>query len=204
MKKTLPQRFYDRNTLDVAKDLLGKFLVYEDGKRKFAGRIIETEAYMGFDDRASHASKGITPRTALMYGRPGYWYIYLIYGFYLCLNVVAGDKNYPAAVLIRAVEPTEGIEEMHRNRASKKGRPCPFYNLTSGPGKLCQAFGIKKSLNGSRAFGKGGNLYIEDRGEKIKKTDIVSAKRIGVDYAGEWKDKKWRFYIRDSKFVSKR
>jgi len=212
----LSKKFYSQSTLKVARDLLGKFLVYDSPQGKIVGKITETEAYAGLEDRASHASRGLTPRTALMYGEAGRWYIYLIYGFYHCLNVVTEAKGYPAAVLIRAVEPVEGVKIMIKNRKAGKNMIISAEKLANGPGKLCQAFGIAKGLNGSKVFGhrhinrQGGgasrsvSLFIEDRGAEIKKSDIAAAKRVGVDYAGEWKDKEWRFYLRGSSFISKK
>ncbi|KKP67679.1 MAG: hypothetical protein UR65_C0067G0010, partial [Candidatus Moranbacteria bacterium GW2011_GWE2_35_164] len=140
-----------------------------------------------------------TPRNEVMFGEAGHWYIYLIYGFYNCLNIVTEEKNYPAAVLIRAVEPLEGISLMEINRKTKK-----LENLTSGPGKLCQAFGIDKNLNHISALNKKSPLFIGDIGTKIPKSKIIKTTRIGVDYAGKWKDKKLRFYIKNNAFISKK
>jgi len=188
----LNQSFYNQPTLKVAKSLLGKFLVHQNKTRLLVGKIIETEAYVGLNDLASHASHGRTPRTEIMFGPPGFWYIYLVYGMYYCLNIVTEHKSYPAAVLIRAVEPISGFKTKIK---------------TDGPGKLCREFKIDKTLNGSPAFGKNCKLWIEDRppatlcvamragGEVVKPNQIKKAPRIGVDYAGEYKDKLWRFCI---------
>lgn len=166
----LSREFYERKTLLVAKELLGKFLVHGG----IAGMITETEAYHGPHDLASHASRGRTPRTSIMFGPAGQAYIYLIYGMYYCLNVVTEKEEYPAAVLIRGVE---GI---------------------TGPGRLTRHFKIDKSLNGiDMTHSK--RLYIEDQGIIIKPRDILRTPRIGVDYAGEYKDKKWRFVIKSEK-----
>lgn len=194
----LNQTFYNQNTLLIAKKLLGNLLVYNSPQGLISGKIIETEAYVGPKDKASHASKGKTPRTELMFGPAGYWYIYLIYGMYNCLNIVTDKNHYPAAVLIRAVEPIDGIKIMEKNRKTTK-----LTNLCSGPGKLCQAYGIDKKLNQSKAFSKT-KLYIKQSKKTIKPSQIIKAKRVGVDYAQNYKDKLWRFYIKDSQFISQK
>jgi DNA-3-methyladenine glycosylase len=190
----LPRSFYERSTIVVAKQLLGKYLVRQHPKGNTVGRIVETEAYVGPQDLACHAAKGRTARTEVMFGPAGHAYVYFIYGFYNMLNLVTEAKDYPAAVLIRAVEPVEGIHLMESRRRNGVLR-----NLASGPGKLCQAFGIDRSLNGADLCGS--VLFIEDRGEPVPK--IRATSRIGVDYAGKWKDKPFRFVIRSSEFVSK-
>jgi DNA-3-methyladenine glycosylase len=190
----LPRSFYERSTIVVAKQLLGKYLVRMHPKGNTVGRIVETEAYVGPQDLACHASKGRTARTEVMFGPPGHAYVYFIYGFYNMLNLVTETKDYPAAVLIRAVEPVDGIELMRSRRKNGLLR-----NLASGPGKLCQAFGIDRSLNGADLCAS--ELFVEDRGEATPK--IQATPRIGVDYAGKWKDKPFRFVIRDNEFVSK-
>jgi DNA-3-methyladenine glycosylase len=191
---TLPRSFYERSTVVVAKQLLGKYLVRKHPKGDTVGRIVETEAYVGPQDLACHASRGRTARTEVMFGPPGHAYVYFIYGFYNMLNLVTEAKDYPAAVLIRAVEPVDGIELMRSRRKNGLLR-----NLASGPGKLCQAFGIDRSLNGADLCAS--ELFVEDRGEATPK--IQATPRIGVDYAGKWKDKRFRFVIRGSEFVSK-
>ncbi|KKP68865.1 MAG: hypothetical protein UR66_C0003G0130 [Candidatus Moranbacteria bacterium GW2011_GWE1_35_17] len=197
--KKLTYKFFNRKTALVARELLGKVLIYKNKDQIISGIIVETEAYVGPKDLASHASRGKTPRNEVMFGEAGHWYIYLIYGFYNCLNIVTEEKNYPAAVLIRAVEPLEGISLMEINRKTKK-----LENLTSGPGKLCQAFGIDKNLNHISALNKKSPLFIGDIGTKIPKSKIIKTTRIGVDYAGKWKDKKLRFYIKNNAFISKK
>lgn len=197
--KRLPHLFFNRPTKLVAQELLGKVLVYESEQGTLSGIIVETEAYTGPKDLASHASRGKTPRNEIMFGKAGFWYIYLIYGFYNCLNIVTETKDYPAAVLIRALEPLEGIDLMKINRKTER-----LENLTSGPGKLCQAFGIDKKINCTNALNKKSPLFIGDAGIIIPKNKIVKATRIGVDYAGKWKDKKLRFYIKNNPFVSKK
>ncbi|OGY47997.1 MAG: hypothetical protein A3J65_00185 [Candidatus Buchananbacteria bacterium RIFCSPHIGHO2_02_FULL_45_11b] len=186
----LPQSFYSQDTLKVAQNLLGKFLARKIGGKTIVGQITETEAYCGPNDLASHASRGPlrsrearrgkTPRTELMFGQPGFWYIYLIYGMYYCLNVVTEKNEYPAAVLIRGVKPIAGLKPEVK---------------TDGPGKLCRAFKIDKTLNGSPASGPKAEMWIEDRGVKINPSQIKKAPRVGVDYAGAYKSRPWRFFI---------
>jgi len=183
--KKLDRGFFNRNTLKVAQELLGKFIVRRYGKKIITGKVVETEAYMGPLDLASHASRGKTPRTEIMFGKPGIAYIYLIYGMYYCFNVVTEKKSYPAAVLIRAIE-TSGNEK-----------------LANGPGKLCYFFKIDKLLNGEDTT-TSKKLWLEDRREKIKKSEIIARKRIGVDYAQHSQHYLWRFYIKDNLCVSKR
>jgi DNA-3-methyladenine glycosylase len=191
MKKRLTRKFYNRPTLKVARELLGKYLVVKEGGNYVSGKIVETEAYIGPDDPASHAYRGMTPRNKVMFGDPGYAYVYLTYGMHHCLNFVTERKGFPAAVLIRALEPAEGIEIMKTRRKTEDLR-----NLTSGPAKLCQALGIDRTLNGADLCSD--TIYVEDRGNTS--TKIVSTSRIGIK---EGKDKKWRFYIENNKFVSK-
>src|SRR6476619_7326278 len=187
MPSKLSRSFYSRSALQVASELLGKVLVRRFGGRNLAGKIVETEAYTGPHDLACHASKGHTPRTAVMFGPPGFAYVYMIYGFYFCLNVVTERNGYPAAVLIRGVEPLENLEFMRHLR----NNPERDTNIASGPGKLCRAMSIDKRLNGEDLLGR--KLWIEDR--KLDSGPILSSPRVGVDYAGEYKDKPWRFYL---------
>lgn len=195
MPLKLPRSFYQQTTVDVAKQLLGKYLVRKHPDGNCTGRIVETEAYIGPQDLACHAAKGRTKRTDVMFGPAGHAYVYFIYGMYNMLNLVTEANDYPAAVLIRAVEPLGGIELMQQRRRSERPR-----QLASGPGKLCQAFDIDRSLNGADLCGT--VLYVEDRREPAPKFDTTA--RIGVDYAGAWKDKPLRFVVRDNDFVSKR
>jgi DNA-3-methyladenine glycosylase len=190
----LPRSFYEQPTIDVAKQLLGKYLVRKHPMGNTVGRIVETEAYVGPQDLACHASKGRTARTEVMFGQAGHAYVYFIYGFYNMLNLVTEAKDYPAAVLIRAAEPVEGIDLMERRR-----RDGAMRHLANGPGKLCQAFGIDRSLNGADLCGS--VLFVEDRGEPPPK--FQAKPRIGVDYAGKWKDKPFRFLVHGNEFVSK-
>jgi DNA-3-methyladenine glycosylase len=191
----LDRSFYDRPTLKVAVDLIGKVLVRRLNGRNLAGKIVETEAYVGPSDLASHASRGKTPRTAVMFGPPGVSYVYMIYGFYFCLNAVTESEGHPAAVLIRALEPLENIRTMRTLRSN----PQRDTNIASGPGKLCMALSIDKNLNAvDLAAGK---LWIEDRSLEVCAID--AGPRVGVDYAGEYKDKPWRFYERGNPHVSR-
>ena len=191
MKKRLDRKFYNRSTLKVAKELLGKYLVIEKNEIYVSGKIVETEAYIGPDDPASHAYRGLTPRNKVMFGEPGYAYVYLTYGMHHCLNFVTERKGFPAAVLIRALEPADGIEILRKRRKAKD-----LINLTNGPAKLCQALGIDRTLNGVDLCSD--IIYVEDRGNTL--TKIASTSRIGIK---EGKDKKWRFYIKNNEFVSK-
>jgi len=190
--KKLKREFYNRPTLKVARELLGKYLVVDKNGTKLSGKVVETEAYRGPYDPASHAYGGMTPRNRIMFGEPGHAYVYFTYGMYYCLNVITERKGFPAGVLIRALEPEDGIEIMKKRRKKEK-----IDSLTSGPGKLCQAMGINKTFYGADLTGK--TIYVEDRGEKAGK--IISTYRIGID-AG--KEKKWRFYLKDNRFVSKK
>lgn len=215
MKMVISHEFFNRPTLQVAKDLLGKFLVCRIGRKTISGMITEVEAYMGIKDKASHASYGITERTKVMFGKPGYWYVYLIYGMYYCLNIVTQKEGYPAAILIRGIQARD-----------KK---------INGPGRVCRYLKIDKSFNNKIATRKTG-LWIEERGKKqislnsrveasinnddsgiapgrsekrtassfqnigfparkINPGQIGRGKRVGVNYAGRWKDKPWRFYL---------
>jgi DNA-3-methyladenine glycosylase len=192
LKITRP--FYEQSTVQVARQLLGKYLVRKNFDGKTVGRIVETEAYVGPKDLACHASRGRTARTEVMFGAAGHAYVYFIYGMYYCLNIVTEAADHPSAVLIRALEPVEGIELMESRRRTENQR-----NLASGPGKLCQAFAIDKSLNGADVCRS--VIYVEDRGEPPPK--IFATPRVGVEYAGKWKDKPWRFLIRGNEFVSK-
>ncbi|MBI2640867.1 MAG: DNA-3-methyladenine glycosylase [Candidatus Sungbacteria bacterium] len=201
MHKLLSKDFFNRPTLQVAQELLGKFLVRKIGHRKIFGIITEVEAYIGPKDKASHASRGRTKRTEVMFGKPGYWYVYLIYGMYYCLNIVTEKEHYPAAVLIRSIVTSDSHSNILKNIRIDEVR---------GPGKVCKYFKIDKRFNAKHANKKTG-LWIaahspseraspnkvgrEDYGIKISPRQIKRGKRIGVDYAGKWKDKPWRFYV---------
>src|SRR5262245_19701145 len=191
----LPRSFYSRPALEIASDLLGKVLVRRLNGRNLSGKIVETEAYVGPHDLACHASKGHTPRTSVMFGPPGHAYVYMIYGFYFCLNVVTEPLGYPAAVLIRAVEPLESVDLMQELR----NNPEHATNIASGPGKVCMAMSIDKQLNGADLLGT--TIWIEDR--KLVPGSILTSPRVGVDYAGEYKDKPWRFFVGGNVHVSR-
>jgi DNA-3-methyladenine glycosylase len=191
MKRKLGRDFYNRATLKVARELLGKYLVLKKDGKTLSGKIVETEAYIGQGDKASHAFRGKTKRNEVMFGPPGYAYIYFTYGMYHCLNFVTEKENFPAAVLIRALEPEDGIEIMKKNRKTDV-----IENLTSGPGKVCMALGLDRKMNGTDLCSD--SFYVEDRNEKRGK--VASTPRVGINLG---KDKKWRFYIKDNKFVSR-
>lgn len=195
----LKQKFFNRKTEIVAQELLGKVLVrkFTSGQKKISGIIVETEAYIGPQDLASHASRGKTERNKIMFEDAGLWYVYMIYGFYHCLNIITEKRHHPSAILIRALEPLENTDEMIKNRKMEK-----ISNLTSGPGKLCQALKIDRKFNYTNLNLKDSLLYIEDRGIKIPKSKIIKTARVGVYYAKEWKDKPLRFYIKNNPFVS--
>ncbi len=198
----LTRSFYERSTELVAKELLGKILVHESGGVKISGKIAETEAYLGVADKAAHSFGGRkTNRVNVMYGAPGHSYVFMIYGMYYCFNVVTEKPGIPEAVLIRALEPVEGLEEMSVNRFGKSYTTLSKrekLNLTNGPGKLCGALAIDKALNGEDLCGD--RLYIEDNNEKF---NIITSTRIGIDYAQEAKEYLLRFYIDGNDYVSK-
>ncbi len=199
----LSRKFYLKNTLQVAKELLGKYLVHDDIEGKTVGKIVETEAYLGTEDPASHVyESGKTDRTRIQYGLGGHAYVYLIYGMYHCLNVVTGDKGEPKSVLIRALEPIEGEELMRERRGLEVLSGKNRVELTNGPGKLCMAMGINKDDSGKDL--KGDEIYIIEPAEKAEKDnfEIVSGKRINVDYAEEAKRLPWRFYIKNNNHAS--
>jgi DNA-3-methyladenine glycosylase len=178
----LPKNFYNRKTLQIAQDLLGCFLVRKIGKKIIKSKIVETEAYNGPKDLASHASRRKTPRNSIMFGEPGIIYVYFTYGMHYMLNIVTEKKEYPAAVLIRAVE----------------------FAGANGPARLTKILKIDKNFNGLSIYTKKYGLWIEGRSEELKNFQIKKTTRIGVDYAGKYKDKKWRFYIRGNQFISKK
>ena len=167
--------YFNRPTVQVARALIGKYLVRSIDGRMLAGKIIEVEAYVGPQDKACHASKGRTQRTDVMFGPGGVAYVYLIYGMYHCLNVVTEREEFPSAVLIRAIE-IDG-------------------ELIDGPGRLCRALQIDRSLN-RVDLTTGESIWFEDRGVLVKKGEVGAHPRIGVDYAGKWAEKLWRFRLR--------
>jgi DNA-3-methyladenine glycosylase len=177
MSTILARAFFTRPTLAVARSLVGKYLVRENGKGTVAGRIIEVEAYIGPEDKACHASKGRTVRTEVLFGPSGISYVYLIYGMYHMLNVVTERAEFPAAVLIRAIE-VDG-------------------ELIDGPGKLCRALNIDRSLH-RLDMTHGQSIWFEDRGARISSNQVRTFPRIGVNYAGAWAKKPWRFRLVES------
>lgn len=181
--KPLAPEFYLRDTALVAQELLGCWLVHRVEGQMRAGRIVETEAYLGSHDLAAHSSKGITPRTRIMYGPPGRAYVYLIYGIHHCMNVVTEPEGHGSAVLIRALEPVQGITAS-----------------TRGPGLLCKAMNIDLHLNGHDLNSE--DFFIHQPQEQ-QQANIIRRPRIGVAYAGEWAHKPLRFYMEGNPFVSR-
>lgn len=179
----LPRGFYDRKTITVARDLLGKLLVHVSDGVERVGRIVDTEAYLGPHDLAAHSARGLTPRNKIMFGPPGFAYVYFIYGMYFCMNVVTEREGHASAVLLRAVEPVKNVE----------GRSC-------GPGLLCRAMKIDKRLNGHDLLSN--DFFIAAAaGAAVFKT--VKGPRIGVDYAKHWARRHLRFYIKGNAHVSR-
>lgn len=196
----LERGFYYNDTLEVAKDLLGKILVHEVNGKKLMGKIVETEAYMGEVDKASHAfNNKRTERTKALYNEAGHCYIYLIYGMYYCFNIVTKGENIPQCVLIRALEPVSDLEELSRNRykTNENITKKKIKNLSNGPGKLCMALDLNKNHNMMDLCED--EIYVLDNNEKF---EIVTAKRINIDYAEEAVEYPWRFYIKDNIYVS--
>lgn len=206
MPKKLPRRFYLRDdTLQIAQDLLGKILVVSDAATgaRVSGVIVETEAYLGAIDKAAHSfGNRRTPRTEIMFGEGGRAYVFFIYGMYFQLNVVTGAAGSPHCVLVRAVEPLAGIETMRARRARGKAAVINDKNLTSGPGKLCIALGIDKSLNGADLLGD--KIWIEEGRRALSAAEIAGGKRVGIAYAQEFAEKPWRFWVKDNPFVSRK
>ncbi len=191
--RPLPPGFYARDTVVVAKALLGQLLVSVVGGRRCLARIVETEAYVGPHDPACHAAGWRrTPRNEVLYGPPGLAYVYFTYGMHWCVNVVTEPEGYPAAVLLRAAEPLEGLATMRRRR----GR-VPDLALAAGPARLTQALGIDRRLNGHRLASR--PLWIA-AGEAAPARQVVAGPRVGIRVAADWK---LRFYVRDNPFVSR-
>ena len=203
--RRLLREFYDRNSVIVAKELLGKYLVHNVNGIELVGKIVETEAYMGPMDKAAHSyNNRRTERNEIMYGPSGYSYVYFIYGMYYCMNVVVEKENIPQAILIRALEPIKGIEQMAVNRFKKSYEDInkrDRKNLTNGPGKLCMALSISREQYGLDLLGE--ELFILEP-EHEEKFEMVSTKRINIDYAEEAIDFPWRFYIQDNSYISKK
>ena len=193
--KTLPRAFYDRDTLEVARDLLGTYLVRRLDGAELVVRITETEAYVGAVDKACHAYGGRrTARTETLYAKPGTAYVYLIYGMYHCLNFVTEAEGEPAAVLLRGLEPVEGLVPMSLNRFGKLPGELTAYqkkHFLDGPGKVCRALGLTRAQNGLDLCGR--ELFVCDGGERP--SVIHTGPRIGIDYAQEAAHFPWRFYV---------
>ncbi|MEE8125334.1 MAG: DNA-3-methyladenine glycosylase [Nitrospirales bacterium] len=187
----LPRAFFNRPTLKVAKELLGKFLIRETSTGQLHTRIVDVEAYVGPKDKACHASKGRTKRTEILFGAPGFTYVYLIYGMYHCLNLVTEQVDFPAAILIRGLEVQEPTHS------------APYPRRIDGPGRVCKFLEIDRSHNALDAT-LGTTLWIEDRGQTISRKQIQALSRIGVDYAGEWAQKRWRFCLPSPPSTQKR
>jgi DNA-3-methyladenine glycosylase len=179
----LPRSFYARAAPEVARALLGKIIVHQDGAARRAARVVETEAYHGKDDEASHARFGPTQRAAIMFGPPGVAYVYLVYGLLHCMNVITGDEGEPSAILVRAAEPLEGC-----------------LHATTGPGNLTRALGIRRQTHNGLDV-TGDVLFFEDAPPPAER--IVAAPRVNVAYAGRWAAKKWRFALEGNPLVSR-
>lgn len=200
MSYKLPRSFYERDdVVQISRDLIGKFLYTEINGIQTSGMIVETEAYNGRTDRASHAYPNVkTARTKTMYGPPGKAYVYLCYGIHHLFNVVTNKEGMADAVLIRAIEPRKGLDEMMQRRDRAKADEI----LSNGPGKLSQALGIKTDHDKEDLMGK--KIWIEDRNIEVAENQVVSGARVGVDYAGEDANLPWRFVLKDSKWISKK
>lgn len=179
----LPRKFYDRDTTTVAQELLGKWLVRRADGETRVGRIVETEAYLGPHDLAAHSARGLTQRTKVMFGPPGHAYVYMIYGMYFCTNVVTEAEGHASAVLLRALEPVQGI-----------------HDRTQGPGLLSRAMGIDKRLNGHDLLSADFHIVAPEVEPPFR---MMKRPRIGVAYAGHWARRLLRFYIRGNPYVSK-
>jgi DNA-3-methyladenine glycosylase len=193
--------FFTRDTLIVARELLGARLVRLLDGQRVSGTIVECEAYVGQEDTACHASRGRTPRNEVMFGPAGYAYVYFTYGMHWLLNVVTEEEGFPAAVLLRAIQPVEGIETMRALRQAK-GRPRTDWELTSGPARLTQALGVDKALNGAELI-IGNELWLEPE-ISVSVDAVERGPRIGINYAAE-KDQlaPWRFWVKDNPYVSR-
>jgi DNA-3-methyladenine glycosylase len=182
--KKLPRAFYDRDTIIVAKELLGKFIIHKSRGVKRIGRIVETEAYLGPHDLAAHSARGRTERNKVMFGPPGHAYVYFIYGMYFCMNVVTECEGHASAVLLRAIEPVKHIDDR-----------------TCGPGLLCRTMKIDRRRNGHDLLSDNFYIAAPTKAEIFK---TVKRPRIGVDYARHWAKRHLRFYIKGNPFVSRK
>jgi DNA-3-methyladenine glycosylase len=197
--KKLSRSFYKRDVLTVASELLGKIFVKADGQELLAGWIVEVEAYDGNVDEASHTFRGKTKRNEIMFKQGGYIYVYFTYGAHFCCNVVTGREGHGTAVLIRGIEPVQGIKMMAFNRYGRDLlNEKEKHNLTNGPGKLCQAFGINREYYGEDLID--GRIYLLNQ-RKLSADKIIRTTRIGIKKSTELN---WRFYIKDNPFVSRK
>lgn len=199
----LEKSFYTRDTIIVAKELLGCILVHKTASGTTKGKIVEVEAYKGPNDKGAHSYKcRHTPTLDPLFKNGGFGYVFRVYGNNYCLNVVTQKENMPEAVLIRALEPCEGIELMSKRRKINltDGKRSKFKNLTNGPSKLCQAFDITTTLNGIDLCKN--ELYIMSNNGTDINREIIATPRINIDYAEEYKDKKWRFFLKGNGFIS--
>ena len=183
--RKLPRKFYDRDATTVARELLGKYLVHVRGGIRRVGIIVETEAYLGTHDRASHSSRGRTARTEVMFGPPGYAYVYFVYGMHCCMNVVTEREGKASAVLLRTLEPVRNVS----------GR-------TQGPARLCRAMRIDRRLNGHDLLSA--EFFLAAPDAPGPAPAIVARPRVGVEYAGRWATRRLRFYISKNRFVSRK
>lgn len=196
--KKLPRAFYLRPTLKVAKELIGKLLMRQMGEHSLAGRIVEVEAYLGEKDPASHAFRGMTKRNEVMFQNGGHLYVYFTYGMHFCSNVVTEEEGIGHAVLLRAVEPLEGLAVMARNRGLPFATEREKQNLSSGPAKLCEAFGIARAENGTDLCGN--DIWIAEEPDSATKHRVYRSTRIGITHGREHN---WRFFLRNSPHISK-
>ncbi|MBA4407562.1 DNA-3-methyladenine glycosylase [bacterium] len=195
----LPQKFYTRNLHIVARELLGKIFVRIIGHNYLSGKIVEVEAYDGSIDESSHSYSGKTKRNEVMFKGGGFLYVYFTYGMHFCANIVTGKKNDGQAILIRAIEPITGIDLMAKNRYNKKRISSKeFINLTNGPAKLCQSFGIDRMQNGIELSGD--DIFILSA-PKLNLSEITTTTRIGIKKSV---DLPWRYYIRNNPFISRK
>ena len=193
------REYFLRDALEVGPEILGHYLIRKINGRTVKTMITEVEAYVGPEDKGAHTYKNKrTARTEPMFSEGGHAYVYLIYGMYNCINIVCQRKGKPEALLLRAVEPLNEFDLLFDNRSPVKN----IHNLSNGPGKLCSALGIDRTFSGYDLI-SGKELYLE-KNEHRKDIEVVCSKRIGIDYAEEYRDKLWRFYIKNNKFISKK
>jgi DNA-3-methyladenine glycosylase len=193
--KHLPRAFFLQPALTVARNLLGMYLVRRTSLGRLAGRIVEVEAYLGYNDPASHAYRGRTSRNDVMFWKGGHMYVYFTYGMHFCANVVTGKEGTPHAILLRAVEPIDGIRILSHNRGRSRSDPV---NLCNGPAKLCQAFAINRADNGTDLCGK--QIWIERREAPPADGQIGISTRVGIT---EGREQQWRFFLKENRYVSR-